>query len=256
MKPRQTKPCLRRPARAGGWPWLDIPLAIGLLALLTSPLSAQPTNPSAFLLEQVAQKAGRVESVFTRFVQERHLSLFQEPLRSEGCLCFQKPGRIRWEITQPYKSILVSDGKGVAQFEWIGGQWKKLELGLEAAVQNVVAQIGAIMEGRYGGNQSDYSVTATNTPDGPVITLAPRHPAMRKMMEAIEIHLAPDFRGTRRVVLRETNGDFTDIRFSDQIAESPLPAGTFDRSKPVDLELIRQAIQSRAGASADKPGAK
>jgi outer membrane lipoprotein-sorting protein len=195
---------------------------------------------------------GQTETVFTRFVQERHLSLFQEPLRSEGWLCFQKTGRIRWEITQPYQSILVSDGKGVAQFERIADQWKKLELGLADAMQNVVSQIGAVMESRYTGKQRDYTVSATNSADGAVVTLTPQHPAMRKMIQAIEIHLAPDFQGTRRIVLREVDGDFTDIRFSEQIAEASLPPGTFDRNKPVDLEQIRQAVQPPKKAPAEK----
>ena len=245
--------------RSAGTPLRRTVVLLFLLALFSPgavPLSAQSTNQTPALLDQVAQNAGRVEAVFTRFVQERHLALFQEPLRSEGYLCFQKPGRLRWEITQPYQSILVSDGKGVAQFERVNDQWRKLDLGLADAVQAVVSQIGAVMEGRYAGKQRDYSISATNSADGPVVTLTPQHPAMRKMMQAIEIHLAPDFRGTRRVVLREVGGDFTDIRFSEQVAEPPLPEGTFDRSQPVDLEKIRQAVQGRNGASEPKPNAK
>lgn len=247
----------RKPQRSSnrpGWAQLEIVLALGFLGLTASPLAAQPAGPNVALLDEIAKNAGRVESVFTRFVQERHLSLFQEPLRSEGCLCFQKPGRIRWEVTQPYQSILVSDGRTVAQFERVGDQWKKLDLGAEAAVQNVVSQIGGIMGGGYASSQRDYSVTATNAADGPVLTLAPRNPAMRKMMQAIEIHLAPDFRATRRVVLHEANGDFTDIHFSEQVAEPALPTGTFDCSRPVALEQIREAVQRRKANSAEKAG--
>ncbi len=235
---------------------LEIAIVLVLIGLFDCQLFAQPTNPAAVLLDQVALNAGRVESVFTRFAQERHLSLFQEPLRTEGYLCFQKPGRIRWEVTQPYQSILVSDGKGVAQFERADGQWKKLDLGLADAMQSVVAQIGAIMEGRYASQQRDYSISATNTADGPALTLIPLQPAMLKMMQAIEIYLTPDFRVTRRVVLREQDGDFTDIRFSEQMAEPPLPPGTFDRDKPADLELIRQSIQQRKGATPENPTSK
>jgi outer membrane lipoprotein-sorting protein len=222
---------------------LRMEFALGLAGLLSLPLGAQSTNQTAALLSQVAENVGRVQSVFTRFVQERHLSLFQEPLRSEGYLCFEKPGHLRWETTLPYQSILVSDGKGVSQFEKVNNQWRKLDLGLADVVQNVTAQIGAVMEGRYAAKQKDYSVTATNTAEGPLVILTPRHPAMRKMMEAIEIYLARDFRGTRRVVLREVGGDYTDIRFSEQQAEPRLPEGTFNRTTPADLEQIRQAVQ-------------
>jgi outer membrane lipoprotein-sorting protein len=200
--------------------------------------AADPPSPS---LEQVSQVMSKADAIVSRFVQERHLSLFDEPLRSEGWLCFQKPGRVRWEISSPYKSILVSDGSGVAQFEWVGEKWKKLDVGLADALRNVVAQIGGVMEGRYASNKRDYEVSLTNSADGLVITLVPRQAAMRKMMKAIEVHLAPDLKGTRRVVLRENDGDFTDIRFSDQSVGVVFPARTFDRSAPADIEEIRRA---------------
>ncbi|MEI7731678.1 MAG: outer membrane lipoprotein carrier protein LolA [Verrucomicrobiota bacterium] len=224
------------------------PLGWGIVLMLGCllPAPAQTSNaPVAPTLKDVNHAMSQAETIFTRFVQERHLSLFTEPLRSEGFLCFQKPGRIRWEITQPYKSILVSDGAGVAQFEWVEDKWKKLDVGLAAAMQNVVSQIAGVMEGRYSSNQRDYEATLTNAAGGPVITLVPRNEAMRKMMQAIEVHLTPDLKGTRRVVLRETGGDYTDIRFEDQQVGWSLPPRTFDRNAPLAVEEIKKNAGKR-----------
>jgi outer membrane lipoprotein-sorting protein len=235
-----------RPARSRFVQWL----IASIMCVL--PVHAEPEAESdpAHLLEEIAQNLGKVESVFAHFVQERHLSIFKESLRSEGCLFFQKPGRIRWEITSPYQSILVSDGRGVAQFERVGEQWKKLELGLADAVQNVVSQIGAIMAGRYTARQRDYSVGAVRTADGAVVTLTPQQPAMRRMINAIEIHLSPDFQ-TRRVVLRELDGDFTDIRFGGQLINLPFHDATFDRNKPADLNLVLPRGKPRENADGE-----
>jgi outer membrane lipoprotein-sorting protein len=224
-------------------------LSAGLLGffLLGAPLApAQPTNPPAPVsLEEISQAMTNAGTVFTRFVQERHLSLFDEPLRTEGYLCFQKPGRVRWEITRPYRSILVSDGAGVAQFEWTDEKWKPLDLGLADALQNVVGQIAGVMEGRYASDRRSYVAAVTNSAEGPVITLTPQNEAVRKMMAAIEVHLAADLKATRRVVLRETGGDYTDIRFSEQAVGVALPPKTFDRTAPADLEQIRAAAAER-----------
>jgi outer membrane lipoprotein-sorting protein len=207
---------------------------------------AQTSNPPAPVsLEEISRTMAKADTVFSRFVQERHLSLFNEPLRSEGYLCFQKPGHIRWEITSPYKSILVSDGTGVAQFEWVDEKWKKLDLGLAGALQNVVAQIAGVMEGRYANDRRGYAATVTNSAEGPVITLVPQNETMRKMMASIEVHLAADLKATRRVVLRETDGDYTDIRFSEQVVGLALPPKTFDRNAPVDIEQIRAVASER-----------
>ncbi len=224
------------------WIWL---FALGLLTAITA--MAEPTNAPAFSLEEVSRAMGKAKTVFTRFVQERHLSLFNEPLRSEGVLCFEKPGRVRWEITSPYKSILVSDGSGVSQFEWMDEKWKKLDAGLASAMQAVIAQIAAVMEGRYASESRDYIVSLAANPDGPVITLVPRNETMRKMMQAIEVHLAADLKGTRRIVLRETGGDFTDIRFSEQVIGLELPVRTFDRNAPLALaDIVQAAGKSKA----------
>jgi outer membrane lipoprotein-sorting protein len=214
----------------------------GILFWAAAGVMAQPTNPPAAVsLEDISRAMAKADTVFSRFTQERHLSLFNEPLRSEGYLCFQKPGRVRWETTRPYKSILVSDGRGVAQFEWVDDKWRKLDLGLADALQNVVAQIAGVMEGRYTSDRRSYAASVTNSADGPVITLVPRDQAMRKMLAAIEVHLAPDLQATRRVVLRETGGDTTDIRFSEQVVGLVLPEKTFDRSAPVAIEQVRAA---------------
>jgi len=214
-----------------------------LFFLLWLPLAnAQSTNAThSVSLEEVNRTMSEAKTVFTHFVQERHLSLFNEPLRSEGYLCFEQPGRIRWEVTLPYKSILVSDGSGVAQFEWMDNRWKKLDVGLAAAMQNVVSQIAGVMRGQYAREGREYAVNLANTGNGPVITLTPRNEKMRKMIEAIEVHLATDLKATRQIVLRENDGDFTDIQFDGQVVNLGFQEQTFDRKAPLDLERIRQA---------------
>jgi hypothetical protein len=57
-------------------------------------------------------------------------------------------------------------------------------------------------------------------------------------------------------VLREEDGDFTDIRFSEQAAGAALPAATFDRSQPTDLEQVRRAVQTKKKAAAPKSESK
>jgi len=214
-----------------------------LLAIGLQCANAQTNAPVS--LEQISGATSRAQTMFMRFVQERHLSLFNEPLRSEGFLCFQKPGRIRWETTLPYKSILVSDGSGVAQFEWTDEKWKKLDSGLADALQNVLSQIAGVMDGHYARDSRTYAATLTNNADELVITLVPQNQAMRKMMAAIEVHLAADLKATRSVVLRENGGDYTHIQFSEQFVNLELPLKTFDRNAPADIEIIRSAAQSQ-----------
>jgi outer membrane lipoprotein-sorting protein len=207
-----------------------------------TPAAEGPIAPASSSLDDVSRALAQAKTVFSHFVQERHLSLFKEPLRSEGYLCFQQPGRIRWEVTAPYKSILVSDGSGVAQFEWLDEQWKKLDIGLAAAMQNVVSQIAAVMQGSYARGGREYQVTLTQTERGAVVSLVPANEKMRKMIKAIEVHLAGDLKATRRVVLREQTGDYTDIQFDQQVVNVSFREGTFDRKAPLALDAVREVM--------------
>lgn len=210
------------------------PSAPRLEAAARDPVSREPPS-----LADVQQALSRARTVLSRFTQERHLALFDEPLRSEGFLCSESSGRLRWEITDPYRSILVSDGRGVAQFEWINEAWQKLDLGLADALEAVVRQIGLVIQGRYGDEDTGYAVTTGHDGEGPVLTLVPRAPALRRMLDSIEVQLAPDLRGTRQVLLRETSGDYTRIRFSDQQINGAFLEDTFNRTQPLPLETVR-----------------
>jgi outer membrane lipoprotein-sorting protein len=218
-------------------------LAILLIFQISAKVAAadKPETGSPSVLQEFNRNMNGVNTVFCRFTQSRHLSLFKDPLQSAGYLCFQKPGKVRWETDQPYRSILISDGAGVAQFEWTDERWQKLDIGLAAAMQNVVAQIAGIFEAKFTTSRRDYAVAVTHTPDGPMVILTPQAEVMRKMMKAIEVHLAPDLKGTRAVVLRENDGDYTEIRFVGQVAGIEFPQKTFDLNHPLEIQTVEKA---------------
>jgi outer membrane lipoprotein-sorting protein len=212
----------------------------GTLLLSLATAAGPIPTPS---VDEVNAALANVHNVVCHFTQDRHVSLFTEPLHSEGLLCFEQPGRVRWETTSPYKSILISDGTGVAQFEWTDNAWKKLNAGLGDALQHIVAQIAAIIEGKYASGANGYSASVTNAPDGVVVTLVPGNASMRKMIASVEVRLTPDLKATKRVILREVDGDYTDIQFSEQSVNLSLPPRAFDRSSPVDISAIIQSAK-------------
>ena len=208
---------------------------------------AQATNSAetrAFL-QEMARTTAKADTLYTEFVQERHLALFEEPLRSEGVLCFRKPDAIRWETTQPYRAIFTCTGEGIGQFEWGDDQWKKLDLSHMKSLGNVVSGMSFFLGGRYLEREQDYLFTVTKGEET-VLTLVPHNETARKFLEAIEIHMTPDLTATRQVVLRQSGGDFTSIRFTKQAINVPFPAATFDLSNPAGLDLIRQAARQGA----------
>ena len=84
------------------------------LFLFSVPLAGQAEDLSASASQETssvsAQQAAitarfaAVNTIESRFTQEKHMALLDEPVTSEGIFYFEKPGRIRWQYTKPFQN--------------------------------------------------------------------------------------------------------------------------------------------------------
>jgi outer membrane lipoprotein-sorting protein len=193
------------------------------------------------IVEQIQRGMATLQSVNLEFVQERHLSLFTEPLRSEGVMFIEKPDRIRWETTSPYQSILLGDHKSVAQFELTNGAWKKLHLGFPQMLQRVMEQMTLLHQGKLDALTSDYTVSVL-TGSVAAIVLVPKEANVRSMLESIEMRMDPEFKAVREIVMKQPGGDFTSIMIHNEQRNVTFPVGTFNQDKPLDLATVKAAL--------------
>jgi len=209
---------------------------IWMIALALAGNASAQTNDVAAFLQRLGETMAKVESLGVEFVQERHLALFEEPLRTEGYLCFAKPNSIRWEVTKPYRSILIATGAGAAQFEQTDDKWKRLDLSYLKSIPNFVSGMALFLEGRYLDRQQDYEFAVNST----VLVLKPKQ---KTFIEAFELEFGDDLTaGARAITMRQPDGDWTRIVFRNQAANKPLPPGTFDLQTPAVLETIQKAV--------------
>jgi outer membrane lipoprotein carrier protein len=77
----------------------------GLFLLVTAHVHADPAMDrlNAFFAERGVMRAD--------FVQTVQGAAFAQPEESRGTLVMQRPGKFRWDYTQPYEQQIVADGK-------------------------------------------------------------------------------------------------------------------------------------------------
>src|SRR5579871_2331779 len=75
------------------------------------------------IMDNFSKRAAGSKTVFMEFTQVRELKMFAEPLKTEGVMLIAQPGKIRWETTAPYQTIMLGEKKSVAQFEFNDGKW-------------------------------------------------------------------------------------------------------------------------------------
>ena len=151
-------------------------------------------------------------------------------------LLFQRPGAVRFEITKPFRSVLIASGKSAAKYEFIDGRWHKMKQGGAAAVRMVTEQIASWLAGRLREKADTYAISATAA-DAVTITLTPRDKKFREFVTAIELTLSTDETHFTAVVIREPGGDFTRTRYVAPRHNVALPKGLFDTTGPAPQPL-------------------
>lgn len=179
------------------------------------------------LLVTLEKELGSIQTIRTDFVQEKHLSIFINPVMARGRLFFLKPDNVRFEITEPFHSVLIAQSKSVAKYEFVENEWKKLNIGIPDALLMVTGQIATWLQGRFRDKSDIYKISAT-TDEPPIIILTPRSEKFKKFITAIELELTEEKDRIASVTIRESGDDFTRMTFSNQESDVALPISLFD----------------------------
>ncbi|MCF8080098.1 MAG: outer membrane lipoprotein carrier protein LolA [Desulfobacterales bacterium] len=173
--------------------------------------------------EEIREAAAGVDTVQAGFVQEKHMKMLARPLVSRGLFCYEAPGSLRWEYTDPVKSLLLMHAGRTRRFTFQDGKWVE-EAGFDLqAMQVVVEQIAGWMAGRFDENDL---FTARLLPERR-IRLTPKNPAFGRYIERIELTLSPVPGVMESVTLHEGENSFTRIRFTSPAVNRPVPDGWF-----------------------------
>lgn len=187
-------------------------------------------------MSDVEKSMGEVQTVVAGFVQEKHLSLFGDVVETKGCIVYSRPDKLRWEIRDPFRSILIVAGDDVAKFEFQKGERRRLELGRSRdIILMVMDQIRSWFRGDFEKSDETYDVQVFATTPARIV-LMPKDEAMSQSLEAIELHLSRDRSAMDQVIIREKGGDKTVMRFNRSQEELEVVEDYFDIIDPRDLD--------------------
>ena len=182
-------------------------------------------------LKLVEGNLSTIRSLWTEFLQEKHLEIFTEVVKAKGRCIFQSPDRVRFEFTEPFKSVLiVKDGK-LSKYEFLEGKWQKLETGQQQIILMVIDHITSWIRGRFAEKQDVYEI-AVEKGDNTRIILSPKNEKFREHIRSIELVLTKEEKGLKQIIIREPGGDYTQITFINEKRNIDIPAAVFDGSGP------------------------
>ncbi|HXU00140.1 MAG TPA: outer membrane lipoprotein carrier protein LolA [Polyangia bacterium] len=157
----------------------------------------------------------KAPGLYARFREEKHITLLQQPLVSEGSLYFTPPARFARWTEKPIKSTMIIDGNQL-QFGSADGQ-ESMNLGTNPVARLFADAFVMLLSGNRAGLEKIFKMQLSPKPGGSTgewkLVLTPRVAPMDKLIKDLELR----GRGLNlnELDVRESSGDWTRTSFSD-----------------------------------------
>ncbi len=164
-------------------------------------------------LAVVERRVAQVEVLRGRFEQEKRITGFRNPLRSQGRFVVSRRQGVIWTTDKPFPSEVVITRDRILSRQRDGSQRVEVDGREQPALRSVNAMMFALVSGDVGALSARFETRVEALPDdGWRLSLKPRSAALARAFARIV--LSGD-RYVREVRIEEANGDSTHLRFSD-----------------------------------------
>ncbi len=201
--------------------------AVSILLWIICPITANASS----VLEKIETKMASVRTLTADFVQIKHLAMFETPVEITGTIHMKKPDKLAWQVESPIAYSLVMDGKGVTKKDGETGETSRISIKDNPVMDTAVRQINLWFSGEYTALEQSYRVDVQS--ENPVIVVfqpGEDNPAGR-MLDEIMVRFRADETYISMIRILETNGDKTEIRFSDIRINQKIPEAIWNPGK-------------------------
>ena len=203
------------------------------LFFATTTPGQQPTLES--IIDSVQAEYERTSDIYASFSQLSKLRSLPTPKKSQGIVYFKKPGKMRWEYTDPEQQLLVSNGKTM---------WFYVAEDAQVIVQNAEDAYGSRTPVTFlagmGKLQNDFhmKLLPSDVATAHKLELLPKQPQpeLAKLILTVD---ALSFRIVHTAVY-DPYGNITDVFLENIETNISPPDELFSFDIPDDVDVIRQ----------------
>jgi len=199
-----------------------------------------PSSERDLLLDTFAEHFATVNTQQLAFTQTRFSDVFYDTLSAQGRCWFESPGKLRWEVLSPQRSLLIYNQGSTCSYSAGEGRYIPQPLADGDILGMMMEQITDWMCGDFRSSQQMFSLEVFER-DQWLIELSPRDRQIAKYIGEIELFIDTQALLVERVVIHDQRSGRMQIDFSGQIHNQPLHPGTFDIENPVPADTISSA---------------
>ncbi|MBI2786721.1 MAG: outer membrane lipoprotein chaperone LolA [Legionella longbeachae] len=151
--------------------------------------------------------------------------------RSSGTMALQRPGRFRWQTTEPMAQLMIADGQNIWVYD------KDLEQVTVKKQQKGLGGTAALFLSGYDNTVTrDFNVTQSTVGNELVFDLKSKSP--KANFQRIKLMFRQD--NLTGLVLYDQLGQVTTVKLSQIKLNPKLTAGLFQFKKPKGVDVVQQ----------------
>lgn len=190
------------------------------------PSGFEPIDDVTGFRNEMKQAISGIQSIASKFRQEKNLDVFQEVITSEGTFHYRRTDKVRWEYLEPISYTIVMNGNDVM----IRSDDKTTVFDMNENA--FIRQINEVMVGSVQGdildNDEMFEVKYYKGNDHYLALLKPKTEEVRDILQKVEIFFNPVDFSADKLIFTEYTGDYTKIVFYDKVFNETIPEGIFN----------------------------
>lgn len=202
-------------------------LRASLLALLLACGAVVPAAAAEATVESITREVARPAVLRGEFTQEKQVSGFRNPLRSQGRFVVARDRGVIWSTLRPFPAEMVVTADRILSRQRDGGTRVELDAREQPALRSVNAILFALMSGDVQALSAQFNVSATREGQGWTLRLTPKSPMLAKAFASLTLR---GDRYVRQVDIIEASQDRTLIAFS-ALTETPATLATDEAAR-------------------------
>ncbi len=173
-------------------------------------------------VDAITASVARPQVLRGQFTQEKQVSGFKNPLRSQGQFLVAREHGVVWTTLRPFPSEVVITADRILSRQRDGSTRVELDARQQPAMRSVNAIMFALISGDVQSLSSQFTIKAEREGQGWRLLLTPRSAMLAKAFQSLSLQ---GDRYVRQVEIVEANQDRTRIQFSG-LSEAPATLST------------------------------
>lgn len=174
--------------------------------------------------QNVKEMALNTTSIESDFSQEKHLTMLEEVLISEGYFCYKKENKVRWEYKTPIQYLIIINDARFIIFD--GNKTSEFDVNSNKIFKEINNMIINSIQGSILENE-DFTISYYENDDHYLAKLNPNEKNVKKILRSINIYFDKKDFSVSMMKMIEISGDYTDIKFINKKLNEALPDTLF-----------------------------